>query len=170
MSSFSSTRSRRPPAPRTPTASGTRSTATWSTTGRPQSFLRSTGTLAARSSQEILDRYEDGRLFAHEPQADRIGERAAHTETFRIGEVLPGHVIPHDAGRDGEVIFWVAPHRALVVGDAILGAEDGVRLSPSTPGETLRPLLRSEIDLLLLTHGGPVLEDARGALERALSD
>ena len=128
----------------------------------------------ARSSQEILERHPEGRLFAHEPQAEQIAERAAYTETFSLHEVLPGHVIPFDAGPGGEVIFWAARHRAMVAGDVLAAGEDGVRLAPtdSMPREqlveTLRPVLVRSVDMLLLTHGGPVLEDAHGALERAL--
>jgi glyoxylase-like metal-dependent hydrolase (beta-lactamase superfamily II) len=128
----------------------------------------------ARSSQEILERHPEGRLFAHEPQAEQIAERAAYTETFSLHEVLPGHVIPFDAGPGSEVIFWAAQHRAMVAGDVLAAGEDGVRLAPtdSMPREqlveTLRPVLVRSVDMLLLTHGGPVLEDAHGALERAL--
>jgi glyoxylase-like metal-dependent hydrolase (beta-lactamase superfamily II) len=131
----------------------------------------------ARSSQEILRRYDDARLCAHELQADRIAERTAYTETFQIHDVLPGHVIAHDGDRGGEVIFWLPRQRALVVGDVLLGGADGVRLCPPSwqrvaPREQLveilQPLFHREIDLLLLTHGGPVAEDPGGALERAL--
>lgn len=127
-----------------------------------------------RSSQEILARHAEGRLFAHDEQAEQIGERAAYTETFSLGELLPGHVIPFAAGRGGEVIFWVPQHRALVAGDVLTGVADGVRLGPTDPMpreqlvETLQPLLVRSVDMLLLTHGGPVIEDAHGALERAL--
>jgi hypothetical protein len=34
--------------------------------------------------------------------------------------------------------------------------------------DALRPLLDEEIELLLLTHGGPVADGARARLERAL--
>jgi glyoxylase-like metal-dependent hydrolase (beta-lactamase superfamily II) len=127
-----------------------------------------------RSSREILERHPEGRLFAHEQQAEQIAERAAYTETFSLHDVLPGHVIPFAAGTGGEVIFWVAQHRALVAGDVLAGDEGQVRLgtADSMPREqrveTMRPLLVRSVDMLLLTHGGPVREDAHGALERAL--
>jgi glyoxylase-like metal-dependent hydrolase (beta-lactamase superfamily II) len=99
-----------------------------------------------RSAQEILDHYDGTRVFVGEGRVNRI--------------------------------FWIQSHRALLFGDVILGAEGGgARLCP--PGwyapeprekliETLRPLLDLPVEALLLTHGDPVLDDAREALEHAL--
>ena len=45
-----------------------------------------------RSSQQILDRYPGASLWAHEPAAEWIAERARVTRTFVPGEDLPGAV------------------------------------------------------------------------------
>lgn len=76
----------------------------------------------------------------------------------------------------GEFVFWVPEHRALVAGDLILGRAHGLEV-PRTWLEdgydaaiaALRPLLELPVDRVLVTHGEPVLEDGREALERALS-
>jgi hypothetical protein len=84
-------------------------------------------------------------------------------------------------GMDGdETAFWIAEHRALVVADAVIGAGGGaVRVAP--PGwvpdrasydasfrPSLRRLLDLPIELLLVSHGEPVLHDGRAALADAL--
>ena len=131
-----------------------------------------------RSAQEILDHYDGTRVFVGEGRVNRIEDRVAYTDVFAIGDTLPGGVVAKDADRGGEVIFWIPSHRSLLFGDVILGAEGGgARLCP--PGwyapelrekliETLRPLLDLPVEALLLTHGDPVFDDAREALEHAL--
>lgn len=70
-------------------------------------------------------------------------------------------------------------HRALVAGDVLLGTpEGGIRVCPDSwlsPGvdgsalrSSLRPLLERRVELVLLTHGEPVLTGAVDALARAL--
>jgi hypothetical protein len=82
----------------------------------------------------------------------------------------------------GETMVWLPEHGALVPGDRLLGALDGgLRLCPpswlrylrsglTTAGlrDALRPLLELPIELVLVSHGEPVLADGRRALERAL--
>lgn len=81
-----------------------------------------------------------------------------------------------------ETLFWLPEHRALVAGDRLLGdGRAGVRLCPPSwleymeagtiddLREALRPLLELPIELLLVTHGEPVLTGGRNALERAIA-
>lgn len=81
-----------------------------------------------------------------------------------------------------EALFYLEPHRALVAGDLLIGANEGiefpVRWFPKGEQEwaetTLKPELRKRlerlpIDLVLVSHGEPVLTDGRTALHRALS-
>jgi hypothetical protein len=75
-----------------------------------------------------------------------------------------------------EVAYWIPRHSALVVGDAFL-AEHEFKVQDDwlPPGVTrdqmydgLRSLLEFPVELVLVTHGDPVLEDGREALRAAL--
>jgi glyoxylase-like metal-dependent hydrolase (beta-lactamase superfamily II) len=134
----------------------------------------------ARSAQGILDRYEGTRVFAHESARDEAAERVTFTDEFRAGDSLPGGVDVLETGMTGETIFFVPAAGALVAGDVLLGTADGgIRVCPdswldgrATPEGlrgALRGILELPIELVLLTHGQPVVDDARGALERALA-
>jgi hypothetical protein len=81
-----------------------------------------------------------------------------------------------------EALFYVEPHRALVAGDLLIGQDGGLELPvlwfPKGEQEwaenTLKPELRERlkkvpVDLVLVSHGEPVLTDGRAALDRALS-
>jgi glyoxylase-like metal-dependent hydrolase (beta-lactamase superfamily II) len=130
-----------------------------------------------RSTQEVVDRY-GASVWAHPQPAHRM--HVAITNEFAFGASLPGDVTALTANRGGESIFWIAPHRALVPGDVLLGTPDGgVRVCPDSwlaedfRGEafrrSLRPLLDLPVERLLLSHGAPVLANAHAALERALA-
>ena len=135
-----------------------------------------------RSSADIVERYPGASVWAHEPAVHRIAERTpvSRTRTFRVGETLPGGAVPYDAGRPShEVLLWLPSHRALAAGDVLLGAPGGrARLCPpswsqnKTPeqlAEWLSPLLELPVEVLLLMHGEAIVDDGRGALERALA-
>jgi hypothetical protein len=129
-----------------------------------------------RSAREIAERYEGSTVWAPTRAAKQVERRAPYTHTYAAGGgELPAGIRAHDTGRLGEMVLYLPPYKALLFGDVVL---DGVRLLPDswlpkrvTPfdvRESLRPLLDEEIELLLLTHGGPVADDARPKLERAL--
>ena len=95
-------------------------------------------------------------------------------------ESLPAGVAAHPAARKHETLFWIDEHRALVSGDVLLGTADGgVRPCPDSwlPNgvsgedlrESLRPLLELPIELLLVSHGRPVLAKGRDVLAKALA-
>jgi hypothetical protein len=83
----------------------------------------------------------------------------------------------------GETLVWLPKVRALVVGDRIIGdGRGGLRLCPESwlrylPSgmtvaglrEALQPLLELPVELVLISHGDPILEDGRQALARALT-
>jgi glyoxylase-like metal-dependent hydrolase (beta-lactamase superfamily II) len=134
-----------------------------------------------RSTPAILGRYPGSSVWVHETIADRFAERTPFTDTFRAGDKLPGGILAFETTRASrEVVLWLPSHRALVVGDVLLGAGDGgARLCPPSwlHGTTadavrtaLRPVLDLPVELLLLTHGDAIESDARGALERALAE
>jgi glyoxylase-like metal-dependent hydrolase (beta-lactamase superfamily II) len=81
-----------------------------------------------------------------------------------------------------EALFFLEPHRALVVGDLLIGHDGGIELPvqwfPQAEREwaeqELKPTLRKRlsalpVELVLVSHGEPVLEDGAAALERALA-
>jgi hypothetical protein len=82
-----------------------------------------------------------------------------------------------------ETIFWIPEHRALVPGDRILGDRPpGLRMCPDSwlrylegyTREDLRKALRERLldlptEMVLVSHGEPVLRDGRRKLERALA-
>jgi glyoxylase-like metal-dependent hydrolase (beta-lactamase superfamily II) len=126
----------------------------------------------ARSSREILDRYERATLWAHEPSAEEVASRVPVTSTFAGGDVLPGGVEAIAMHHMNEAAFWLPSHSSLVLGDSVLGYDDRVELSPASwlrEGESVAKrrasverALALEPERLLLTHGGP---RARGELE-----
>jgi hypothetical protein len=82
----------------------------------------------------------------------------------------------------GETMVWLPEHRALIPGDRLLGDDaDGVRLCPDSwlrylpSGMTqaglrkaLRPLLDLPVEMVLTSHGAPVLSGGRDAIARAI--
>jgi hypothetical protein len=119
-----------------------------------------------RSVERVLDRY-DGTLWRPEENGELPA--GAHAEIVR--------------GSDwAEALFFLEPHRALVAGDLLIGKDGEIELPvswfPKAEQEwvdrELRPDLRKRlgalpVELVVVTHGEPVLEDAAAALERALA-
>jgi len=110
-----------------------------------------------RSSTELVERY-DGRLVSGS------------------GE-LPNGVEAIDAASEPERLVWLERPAALVVGDLVLGTGEGLELCPASWLESrsrtqlahdLAPLLDLPIELVLTSHGPPVLAQGRGELERLL--
>ncbi|MBA2536947.1 MAG: MBL fold metallo-hydrolase [Actinobacteria bacterium] len=134
----------------------------------------------ARSAETILERYDSATVWAHEGAESEIAKRTRFTNSFAPGDPLPGQVEAFEANRRGEALFWIPEHRALVAGDVFLGTPGGgVRTCPDSwlpngvePWEfraSLRPVLELPVEIVLLAHGGPILENGRDALRRALA-
>jgi hypothetical protein len=104
--------------------------------------------------------------------------------TSRAKSALPAGVRTVRVPRGGEVMVWLEEHRALVPGDRLLGDDaGGVRLCPQSwlryldSGMTrdelraaLAPLRELPIEMVLVSHGEPVLTDGARAVERALAN
>jgi glyoxylase-like metal-dependent hydrolase (beta-lactamase superfamily II) len=124
-----------------------------------------------RSAEEIAGRYDGSSIWAPADAPEGV-----HTRTYATGDELPAGIRVFDVGMPGERALYVPSHKAIVFGDAVL---DGVRLLPKSwldkgitrqdVADAMRPLFKEDIQLLLLTHGGPVTDDAQGKLEQALS-
>ena len=125
------------------------------------------GTSGTRS---IAERYGTT-VWAHPAARARIpfetqsGRLPDGIETF-----IPGGV------RDGEVAFYIRPHRALVVAEFFMGVDGGLRVCPSpalqdraTFEESLPSLLTRPIDHVLVAHGDPVIGGGDRRIDEALS-
>jgi hypothetical protein len=106
----------------------------------------------SRSCRALAERYEG-----------TLGERPAGVE---IG-----------AEACGEVVYWIPEHGALVAGDVLIARDGRLEVPRAWVGDeyddavaALRPLVGLPVKRVLVTHGRPVLSDARAALERALAD
>ena len=109
----------------------------------------------------------------HERSAGELKERYGADDAPPAG-VEPVLVLPDIE----ETLWWLPEHRTLVAGDVIVGAPDGVSVCPGSwlEGEAwpasipaaLQPLLDLPVERVLVSHGDPVLENGRAALERAL--
>jgi hypothetical protein len=101
------------------------------------------------------------------------------TERYGAGDAPPAGVEPFPLPEIDETIWWLPEHAALVPGDVLLGQPDGLRVcpdswlgdrsSPASIRDALRPLLDLPVERILVSHGEPVLEHGREALEHALS-
>ena len=114
-----------------------------------------------RSSEEVAERY-DAAIWS---QGDALPD-GVEADVFEAGEWR-------------EIVFGLTDHAAVVFGDVIEGDPGGgVHMAPDwwPPEESrtvrvreeLRRVLRWPIDLVVVSHGEPVLEQGRAALERAL--
>jgi hypothetical protein len=120
-------------------------------------------------------------LAFHRRSRDRLAERYDST-TSRAKTSLPAGVETVQIKGAGETMVWLPGHRALIPGDRLLGDEvDGLRLCPESwlrylPSgmrhpelrEALRPLLDLPVEMVLTSHGRPVLSGGRDAIATAI--
>ncbi|MDQ3724917.1 MAG: MBL fold metallo-hydrolase [Actinomycetota bacterium] len=132
-----------------------------------------------RSTAEIAARFDGARIWAHSRNRAATARRAPVTDVFRAGEELPAGLQALEARPRSEVLFWEPRSRALIVGDALLGDGEkgsGLHTCPASwlPESTnlgeLRSALRTALDLpveiVLPSHGSPVLSNAKKELAR----
>jgi glyoxylase-like metal-dependent hydrolase (beta-lactamase superfamily II) len=119
-----------------------------------------------RSVATVLDRYH-AELWRPEEKGDLPA--GVHAEVVKGSDWM-------------EALFFLEPHRALVTGDLLIGRDGGIELPvewfPKDEREwaenELKPDLRERlaglpIELVLVSHGQPVLENGAEALQRALT-
>lgn len=115
------------------------------------------------------------------------GRGVTVTDPIDPGTELPGGLRAVETDRrPAELVYVLPEQRAAVVGDVLLGAgakpkatEDPLRLCPERwlgggrthdqLRESLRPLLDERLDLVLVSHGAPVLERGRERLAEVLN-
>jgi glyoxylase-like metal-dependent hydrolase (beta-lactamase superfamily II) len=135
---------------------------------RPVSVLL-TAPWHARDAASLAQRYGTV-VWAHPVARERLRFRSASgplpdgIETF-----IPAGV------REGDVAFYIRPHRALVVAEFFMGIEDGLRVCPPPALEdrtafhaSLRSLLDLPIDHVLVSHGEPVIGEGERRIDEAL--
>jgi glyoxylase-like metal-dependent hydrolase (beta-lactamase superfamily II) len=132
-----------------------------------------------RSARDLVARYK-ARVWAPRRGRAAIERRAGVvTDPFQPDDPLPGGLQALRTARAAEVVYSIPEHRALVPGDVLLGATGGgLRLCPASwlpesvdlekLAASLRPLLDVPVDRVLVSHGEPVLANARAALAAAL--
>ncbi len=106
----------------------------------------------------------------HARSADELRERYGATEA------QPPGVVSYPVAED-EVAFWLPRHRAVVAGDALLGIGELRRCPDGWVAErggaeqllsTLGAMVELDVELVLPSHGDPVVRDAKRALEAAI--
>jgi glyoxylase-like metal-dependent hydrolase (beta-lactamase superfamily II) len=124
-------------------------------------------------------------VFAPARSVRRLKNRdVVVTDQFEPGDELPGGIRSFATARDGEAVFWLPKQKAVVVGDVLLGAgakphatSDPLRLCPESwldgathdqLRESLRALLDLPVEIVLPSHGDPVLSGGKQALEAIL--
>jgi glyoxylase-like metal-dependent hydrolase (beta-lactamase superfamily II) len=127
-----------------------------------------------RSARELNERFG---AAVHVPADEDRPD--APSQPFEVGDTLPGGVEARPGFYPGAAALWLPEHRALVTGDVLVGdGEGGVRIldawmpegeSVQTAASALRPLLDLPVELVLPTHGEPVVERAHEALRQALA-
>jgi glyoxylase-like metal-dependent hydrolase (beta-lactamase superfamily II) len=135
----------------------------------------------ARSAGEIAARFDSARIWANSRNRAAVGRRSPVTDVFRVGDELPAGLIALEARPRSEVLYWEPRSRALIAGDALLGdGEKGSGLQ-TCPGwwlprstdlpdlrQALRPALDLPVELVLPSHGAPVLSGAKRAIAEAI--
>jgi hypothetical protein len=110
-------------------------------------------------------------LQFHRRSRDDLAARYG-ASTSRAKKTLPA----------GETMIWLPEHGALIPGDRLLGGDrGGLRLCPQSwlrylPSKmsqaqlrtALQPLLELPVEMVLVSHGEPVLSGGREALVQAL--
>ena len=130
-----------------------------------------------RSACEVVERH-GAELWA---ARGMTGVPCEITKPFSPGDPLPGGVEALATARGDEVVYWISGSAALVPGDVLLGGKrKPLRLCPQgwlpkgvgrrELAESLRPALELPVELVLVSHGEPIVEDAAAMLAAALAD
>jgi hypothetical protein len=119
-----------------------------------------------RSVTEVLDRYG---ATLWRPEVEAPLPPGVHAELVEGSDWV-------------EALFLLEPYRALVTGDVLIGAGGGIELpidwfpkderawaQTELKADLRRRLEPLPIDLVLTSHGEPVLENGSSALEKALA-
>jgi len=108
----------------------------------------------------------------HERSAASLRER------YRADERVPESVeaYPVEGAVEEQLAYFIRPHRALVVAEVLVGdGRGGLAVVPSPAladraalERSLRAIAALPIELVLVSHGQPVLQNGRRAIESAI--
>jgi glyoxylase-like metal-dependent hydrolase (beta-lactamase superfamily II) len=136
-----------------------------------------------RSAEPLALRWS-ATVYGHRDVARRFDSGDVRFQAIDPGEAFAGGLTGHRIGSPPrkELPLHVPGRAALVFGDALVGAEGGLRVWQQRPRDekrerwyrerlvpSLEPLLELDVDRVLTTHGPPVLEGGGAALRDALS-
>ena len=119
----------------------------------------------------------------------RFHHRSRAEVAQRYGATIVSHAEPPPDGvrrmpveGGDETMVWIEAPRALVPGDRLIADGGGLRMCPASwlrylpgpPGldelrDGLRPLLELPVELVLVSHGEPVLRDGAAAIRAVLA-
>jgi hypothetical protein len=118
-------------------------------------------------------------LWGHPAVAKRFADPATPLTPIVPGAQAGASAFAYGIGnpRRFETPLYFADHRALVFGDALISIGGELRVWQERPFSpdwyrdkllpTLAPLLDLDVEMVLATHGEPLLRDGRSALRRA---
>lgn len=135
---------------------------------RPMSVML-TAPWHKRDAASIAERYGTT-VWAHPAARTRLPfETQSGPLPDGIESFSPGGV------SEGDVAFYIRPHRALVVAEFLMGVDRGLRVCPSPALQdraafeaSLHSLLAWPIDHVLVSHGDPVIGDGDRRIDEAL--
>jgi hypothetical protein len=117
----------------------------------------------------------------HRRDREILAERY-RANSSRAWNAVPTGVVPKPMRGGGETIYWLPAVAALVFGDRLIGAGPGevrvcpeswlreVRVDRAGLAHLMRQLIELPVEVLLVSHGEPLLHDGRAALARALRE
>jgi hypothetical protein len=136
-----------------------------------------------RSSEPLYLRYRDrlpATLWGHPAVAKRFADPATSLAPIVPGAQAGPSAFAYGIGnpRRYETPLYFPEHRALAFGDAVICIEGELRVWQERPFSpdwyrhkllpTLTPLLDLNVEMVLATHGQPLLRNGHDALQRAL--
>ena len=105
---------------------------------------------------------------------------ASLRDRYRASDHVPGTVeaFPVEGAPEKQLAYFIRPHRALVVAEIFVGDGDGglalvpspALADPAALDRSLHALAELPVELVLVSHGDPVLRDGRRAIELALRE
>ena len=101
--------------------------------------------------------------------------RARYRASDRVPKSV--EVYPVEGTPEEQLAYFIRPHRALVVAEVLVGdGRGGLALSPSPAladraalDHSLQTIAELPVELVLVSHGEPVLDDAKARMAEALA-